>query len=146
MSRKHYHQSIYVPKHPEKYVGTKSIKCRSSWERKFCVLCDTNPNVLSWNSEGVKIPYLDENNTPHNYYVDFLIKILTKDGIEKLILIEVKPLNQTLPPKKPKRISKSYVESLVLYNKNIAKWNAAKEYGRSKNMEFKIITEQELGV
>lgn len=146
MSRKHYHQSIFIPKNPEKYVGNKSIKCRSSWEKKFCTMCDSNPNILNWNSEGIIIPYLDENNNSHNYYVDFLIKILTKENIEKMILIEVKPLKQTLPPKRPKRISKSYVESLVLYNKNIAKWDAAKEYCKDKDMEFKIITQKELGI
>jgi hypothetical protein len=30
-----YSQGIYIPKHPEKYVGKGSIKFRSSWEHAF---------------------------------------------------------------------------------------------------------------
>lgn len=147
MTRKHYHQSIFVPKNPEKYVGSKSIKCRSSWEKKFASMCDTNPNVIQWNSEGLCINYQDPNdNKFHRYYPDFVIKLVTKEKKEKIIIAEVKPLKETLPPKKPKKVSKSYIESLVLYNKNLAKWQSAKVYCQKNNMEFKIITEKELGV
>jgi hypothetical protein len=47
-----YIQGYYTPKNPAKYVGDKStIYYRSSWEKKFMVWADSNPNVIHWNSE-----------------------------------------------------------------------------------------------
>jgi hypothetical protein len=144
MSRKAYHSTIFAPKNPEKYVGNSKIKTRSSWETKFCHFCDNNENVIKWNYEGVSIQYIDENGKPHRYYPDFLIEILDKSGIIKKILIEVKPLKETLPPKKPKKISKSYVESLQTYNKNLAKWEAAAAWCKQKGIKFRVVNEGDI--
>ena len=44
-------KSRYKPKNPQKYQGNpNNIICRSSWERKFCVWCDVNKNIISWAS------------------------------------------------------------------------------------------------
>ena len=52
-------KSRYKPKNPQKYQGNpNNIICRSSWERKFCVWCDVNKNIISWASEEMSIPYL----------------------------------------------------------------------------------------
>jgi hypothetical protein len=34
----------------------------------------------------------------------------------------------------------------LTYAKNQAKWKAANEYAKDRNMEFKILTENELGI
>ena len=42
-------KSKFKPSNPQKYQGDpENIICRSSWERKFCNYCDTNPNILKW--------------------------------------------------------------------------------------------------
>lgn len=147
MSRKDYHQSVYIPQNPSKYVGKKQILMRSSWERKIATFLDTNNNILEWCSEGLAIPYLDHSdNKMHRYYPDFIIKLLDKNGLEKNIIAEVKPFRETLPPKKPKVMSKSYVEALQTYHKNLSKWEAASEYCKKNNIEFRILTEKNVGV
>ena len=61
-------------------------------------------------------------------------------------MIEVKPKKQTRPPKTPKRQTKSYIYETTEYAKNMAKWKAAKEFCDDRRIEFKIITEDELGI
>lgn len=147
MSRKNYSSGIYTPKNPEKYIGSKQIRYRSSWEHKFCVFLDTNEQVIQWNSESVTIPYIDPaDNAPHRYYPDFLIKLVDKSGQIKTILIEIKPIKETTEPRKPRKASKSYVESLNTFYKNTAKWDAARIFCKKNDIEFQIITEQDLGV
>jgi len=109
--------------------------------------CDTNPSVLLWSSEELVIPYLSPiDKKVHRYYPDFLIKI--KDENEKLrtIVIEVKPKNQTTPPKKRKNGKKSwvYLEEVRTWGINEAKWKAAKEFCKDRMWEFKILTEDHL--
>jgi hypothetical protein len=147
MSRKNYSQGIYTPKNPEKYIGRNHINFRSSWEYKFCHFCDSNDRILQWNSESITIDYIDPaDNKWHRYYPDFLIKLVDKNGQVKTLLIEIKPIKETVEPKRPKKISKSYVESLNTYHKNQAKWDAARIFCKKNDIEFQILTEQDLGV
>ena len=60
-------------------------------------------------------------------------------------MIEIKPSRQCRKPKTPKRKTKAFMRESVEYIKNQAKWNAAKQYCDDNGMEFKIITEKELG-
>ena len=85
----------YTPKFPKKYKGNyKNIVYRSLWERKCMVYFDTNPNILSWSSEELVIPYFDSvTKTRRRYYPDFLITVMNSDGEKKTHLIEVKHLN-----------------------------------------------------
>ena len=50
-----------------------------------------------------------------------------------------------MKPKTPKRKTKNYIRENMEYAKNVAKWESAKRYCASNNMEFKIITERDLG-
>ena len=59
---------------------------------------------------------------------------------------EVKPKKQTKPPKKKSRVTKSYLYELTTYAINQAKWKAAQEYCLDRRIEFKLITEDELGI
>lgn len=152
---KYYQEAEYYPKllHPEKYVGKRPITVRSSWEKVFIKrYLDINKSILEWSSESIVIPYifrLDEDR--HRYYPDFWAKILQSNGVIKEFIIEIKPFKETQPPKKPKRQTRSFKNRVVTYIKNQDKWKYAEEFcqalrGRGHNIEFKILTENELPV
>ena len=141
-------KSRYKPSNPQKYNGNpNNIICRSSWERKFCQWADKKESVISWASEEINIPYVSpKDNRVHKYYPDFLIKVKESSNRIKTYVVEVKPKKQTLPPKKRKRIPKSYIYECQTYAVNQAKWRAASEFCKDNRIEFKIITEDELGI
>ena len=141
-------KSRYYPDYPNKYKGnSNNIICRSSWERKFCRWCDLNENVLEWGSEELWIPYKSPvDNRVHRYFPDFIIKVREKTGELKTYVIEVKPKKQTIPPKQKSRVTKSYINEVKTYAINQAKWKAADEFCKDRLIEFKIITENELGI
>ena len=60
-------------------------------------------------------------------------------------MIEIKPSRQIVRPKTPKRKTKSFMRESFNYIKNKAKWSAAKAYCNKNNMQFKLITEKQLG-
>ena len=141
-------KSRYKPVNPKKYQGNpNNIICRSSWERKFCQWADKKESVISWASEEISIPYISpKDNRSHKYYPDFLIKVKESSDKIKIYVVEVKPKKQTIPPKKRKRITKSYIYECQTYAVNQAKWRAASEFCKDNRIEFKIITEDELGI
>lgn len=142
-------KSRYKPSYPEKYKGNpNNIICRSSWERKFCVWCDTNPNIIEWGSEEFWIPYKSPvDNRVHRYFPDFFIKVKDSTGTIKSYVIEVKPKRQTVPPTtSPTRRTKTWINEVKTYAVNEAKWKAAREFCADRLLEFKIITEDELGI
>jgi hypothetical protein len=61
-------------------------------------------------------------------------------------LIEIKPFRQTQEPKVQKRKTKGYIYEVVEYAKNQAKWEAAEEWCLDRGYEFKVLTENELGI
>ena len=141
-------KSIFKPLHPSKYRGNpNNIICRSSWERKFCQWCDRNDSIIYWASEEIRIPYVSpKDNRVHQYFPDFVIKVQEKNNIIKTYVVEVKPKKQTLPPKPRKRVTKSYLYECTTYAVNQAKWKAAGEFCKDNRIEFKIVTEDELGI
>ena len=141
-------KSKYKPEYPQKYKGNpNNIICRSSWERKFCRWCDLSENIISWGSEEFYIPYISPvDNRVHKYFPDFIIKVREQNGEIKTYVIEVKPKKQTVPPQKKSRGTKSYLYECKTYAVNQAKWKAAKEFCADRLIEFKIITEDNLGV
>jgi hypothetical protein len=138
----------YKPSYPNKYKGDPTnIIYRSLWERKFCVYCDLNENILEWQSEEKCIPYRSPiDGKIHRYFPDFLIKVKESNGSIKKYMIEIKPKKQTAPPIKPQRQTKKYITEVYEYAKNQAKWEAAKDWCEDRGYEFKIITESELGI
>ena len=138
----------YKPTYPKKYLGDPTnIIYRSLWERKFCKYCDLNDNIIKWASEEITIPYRSPiDNKIHRYFPDFYIKYKDNDGIIKESLIEIKPHKQTIPPMKPKRQTKGYLYEVYEYAKNQAKWEMAKEYCKDRRWEFKVLTENDLGI
>jgi hypothetical protein len=143
-----YYQGFFHPKNPEKYIGNPSnIVYRSSWELKFMKWCDNNPSILNYGSEEIYIPYYDPvKRKVRKYYPDFFVKVKESTGNIKKYIIEIKPKKQTQPPKTPKRKTKSYINEVYTYATNEAKWKAAVEFCKDHLIEFKIITEDELGI
>ncbi len=140
-------KSLYNPSNPRKYKGNvNNIICRSSWEERFCNYCDLNENIIEWGSEEFFIPYRAPDGKARRYYPDFIMKVKENTGKIKTYVIEVKPFKQTKPPKKRKNVTKSYMYECKTYAVNQAKWVAANEWCKDHGVEFKIITERELGI
>jgi hypothetical protein len=141
-------KSKYKPEYPKKYKGdANNIICRSSWERRFCRWCDLNENIISWGSEEFWIPYVSPvDNRVHRYFPDFIIKVKEQTGEIKTYVIEVKPKKQTVPPKQKSRVTKSFLHEAKTYAVNQAKWKAADEWCKDRLVQFKVITEDELGI
>jgi len=138
----------YQPSYPKKYKGDHTnIVYRSLWERKFMVYCDKNENILEWGSEEIVVPYRSPvDNRYHRYFPDFYIKYKDNNGKIKKSIIEIKPYKQCIEPKVQKRKTKGYIYEVVEYAKNQAKWSAAKEWCLDRGYEFKVLTENELGI
>lgn len=132
----------FKPKNIKKYSGDYTkIVYRSLWERHAFKWCDENPNIKSWSSEEVVIPYFyDVDKKYHRYFMD--LKVTFKSG--RTLLIEIKPDSQTKPPKIPSRKTKRYISEGLTYVKNMNKWKAAEEYAKDRGWEFEIWTEHTL--
>ena len=138
----------YKPTNTRNYRGDiDKIYYRSSWERRFMVYCDRNDKIIEWGSEEVIIPYRSPiDGKIHRYFPDFYIKVKQQNGSIKKMLIEIKPYNQCLPPQIPKRKTPKFINEVRTWGINKAKWKAANEFCLDRQMEFKILTEHELGV
>ena len=138
----------YQPSYPKKYKGDPTnIIYRSLWERKFMMYCDTNENIIEWGSEEIALPYRSPiDNRIHRYFPDFYIKVKESNGSIKRYLIEIKPKKQTIEPEVKKRKTKSYIYEVYEYAKNQAKWKAAEEFCKDRLWEFKVLTEEDLGI
>lgn len=144
------YKGYFRPSQPEKYKGDPSnIIYRSRWELLVMNRFDKDPNVIWWASEETIVPYRSPvDGRMHRYFVDFTTKFKTKDGKTKVALIEVKPSAQTKPPVilESKKKTKRYINEVLTWGVNEAKWKAAKEYCLDRGYEFIILTEKELGI
>jgi hypothetical protein len=138
----------FNPANPQKYMGDyKNIIYRSSWECRVMNWLDKNDDILQWGSEELIIPYKSPvDGRFHRYFPDFLVRVKTKDGKTKTMIIEVKPDRETKEPKPRKRLTKQYLQEVTTYGINQAKWKAAQEYCLDRGWEFKVITEKHLGI
>lgn len=145
--KKKYHQGYFRPIHPQKYIGNPAnIIYRSGWERLFLKWCDTTPSVLAYGSEELIIPYVSPvDRKVHRYYVDFYIVVKQQDGSVKKFAIEIKPESQTKVPKVTKNMLTETLRSKIqTYEINMAKWESAKRFCKSRGIEFVILTEKHL--
>lgn len=144
-----YKQGYYRPINPLKYKGnSQNIVYRSSWEYKFMLYLDQHPGVIRWASEEpwFCIPYRDPvSGRQRRYFPDFWF-----EKIDQVFLIEVKPQEQTRPPKIKKlkngQPDKSSLKKLMTFAINKAKWEAAEQYCKAHNWKFQIITEKDLNI
>ena len=137
------YRGLFRPNNPKKYVGnTKQIVYRSLLERRFMRYCDLNQDILYWASEELPVRYYNPlDKKYHRYFPDFVVKTVNNEKF----MIEIKPSRQVAKPKPPKKKTKSYMRESFEYIKNQAKWQAAKSYCDDNGMQFKVITEKDLG-
>ena len=142
------YSGLFRPKNPQKYVGDpNNIVYRSSWECRVMDWLDRNRDIISWASEELIVPYISPvDNRVHRYFPDFLVKVRNKEGQLKTLMIEVKPKKQTQPPIQQRRITKQYITEVTTWGVNQAKWKAAEEYCLDRGWQFKIMTEEHLGL
>jgi TnsA endonuclease N terminal len=129
----------FSPRNPQKYMGDpNNIIYRSSWECRVMNYIDKNPDFISWSSEEFFIPYKSPvDGRWHRYFPDFLVKVKTKSGVRTL-LVEVKPHKQARPPQQRKK-TKQYIQEVVTWGVNQAKWKAAIEYCKDRKWEFIVM-------
>lgn len=142
-----YLQGTFIPSNPNKYVGdVNNIRYRSGWEKRAMVWFDTQPSILKWGSEEVIVPYISPaDNKVHRYFPDFLIQYQTRAGDIKKMLVEIKPAAQCVPPKQKKKTARM-INEVTTYLINQAKWEAAKAWCADKGIEFRVLTEHDLGI
>lgn len=147
-----YKQNYYKPKFPSKCINVQAgtaLIYRSSYELRMFAWCDENVNVSRWGCEILEIPYVYEGGTKvHRYYPDIYFEVVNKAGKLEKHVVEIKPKAQTIPPKPPKRKTtkalNNFSRGVNEYNKNVAKWKAAKRYCDQRGMIFSLLTEDTL--
>lgn len=134
-----YSQGIFNLKNPEKYIGKGSIKWRSSWEHRFMVFCDSNPSVLHWASEPLRIPYFNPvTNRRTNYVPDFLIEYIDREHRIHRELVEIKPSKERLLEKARSQRDK------LMWAINQAKWAAAQAWCQQHGITFRVLSEGDI--
>jgi hypothetical protein len=74
------------------------------------------------------------------------VRAKTSDGGTKTMMLEVKPKKETTEPKVQTKKTKRYLTEVMTWGVNQAKWSAAREYCLDRGWEFKLITEDQLGI
>jgi hypothetical protein len=126
----------------KKYIGNGPIIYRSSWERKFCMYCESNPQIVNWSSEPVKIKYINSlDGREHSYFPDYYMKLDNGDEY----LIEIKPSSQLQKPTPPKRKTQKAVENYKyayeMYITNMCKIQFAENWCNKRGWKFLVVTE-----
>jgi hypothetical protein len=142
------YKGYFRPRNPAKYRGDPSnVIYRSLWELKLMRFLDDHPEVIAWGSEEIVIPYKSPvDGRTHRYFPDFIVKKRGKDGITETLIIEVKPKAQTIEPRVQKKATKKYINEVMTWGVNQAKWKAAESYCADRKWKFQLMTEKELGI
>ena len=138
----------FSPRNPQKYRGDfTNIVYRSTWECRVMTWLDNNEGIIEWGSEELVIPYRSPvDNRVHRYFPDFYVKVKQRDDTIRVMILEVKTARQTKPPEKKKKVTKQYIQEVVTWGVNEAKWKAATEFCLDRGWTFKVLTEHDLGL
>jgi len=137
--RKKFVSDIFHPANPSKYAGSHEPRYRSSWELTMMRLLDRHPNVSSWASEPIKVPYINPLTRKSSVYVpDFIIVYADKNGTVHKELVEVKPAKETMLSEAKTKGDK------LRYAVNMAKWEAAANFCKKHGLKFRVINESQL--
>lgn len=137
---------------------------KSAWERKFFVVCDTNPRITFWAYEPTvfKIPYMSPRYGRVSIYnPDIYLEILP-EGAEHVQrwLIEVKPTSYSVQPKMPqppkpgssadaferyKKRKANYDQKVLDVIVNLAKWEAASQWCHDHGVHWFVANEKNTG-
>lgn len=108
---------------------------------------DSHSNVIKWASEELVIPYRSPiDNRIHRYFPDFVVKKINKNGKIDTQVVEIKPYEQTRPPKIQSTPNRRYINEVHTWGINSSKWEAANKYCKERGWDFVILTEKELGI
>lgn len=142
------YKGMFRPRNPKKYRGDPTKICwRSSWELVLMKHLDSHPDVLEWASEEFSIPYRSPiDGRVHRYFPDFWVKKRSPDGKIEVVVIEVKPQHQTVPPKPKSKPTPRYLNEVATWGVNSAKWAAAREFCEDRKWRFIIMDEKSLGL
>ena len=142
-----YYQGEYKPKNRSKCINKSLPFYRSSLELQAFRILDHHPQVIEWGNEVVFVPYYSSvKGRMSRYIVDLYVKVRTEKNQTQQYLIEIKPSDQTKPPKKGKRKKQSTLtEEVMTWTTNREKWSAAIQYAKERGMVFKVMTEKNLG-
>lgn len=142
-----YKQGFFIPTRPLKNMNIMEteeptpIVYRSGWEKTVMEWMDQTPSVIRWGSEIVKILYKNPIKNKMSFYEpDIYVEYISSDKKIKKMLIEIKPLSQTVL----KETSNGYDK--IQWAINQMKWAAAIEYCNKRDIEFKIMHENNLGI
>lgn len=137
-----YKQGYFTPTHPSKIVGNPyGIIYRSSWELELCKDLDSNPQVIRWGCECIKVRYISPlDGKPHTYFIDFYFEKKLPDGTIKKYVVEVKPKTYITPPVRGTN-QKAYLEKLRRYSVIKAKMQYATKYCQERGMQYVFATE-----
>lgn len=142
------YKGVFRPKNPQKYLGdSNNIIYRSLWEFKFMRYLDEHKDVISWASEEISVNYVSPvDKKVHRYFPDFVVKKQNSGGVVEVLMIEIKPSNQTSVPVQGNKKKKQFISEVLTYSINEAKWKAAYDYCLDRKWKFLILTEKELGI
>jgi hypothetical protein len=143
-----FRQGIYRPLNKEKCLNKASspVVFRSNLEARLFKILDMNPSVVKWSSEQTIIPYINPIKSKQSgkqeisrYFVDAYMELKIDDSIKKYI-VEIKPESQTKKPEASNRKKQSTIlYENTMYAMNVAKWKAATEYAKKKNMDLNFL-------
>jgi hypothetical protein len=144
-----YHQGIYSPKNPQKYIGfTAAPTYRSLLELEVFQILDDNDIVIRWTSESdqtiikFKNPFYGKRSGYRtnlkiiSYHPDIYAELKNGNTIKKY-LMEIKPLSKLKRPSvnDSERIK---IEYIIVKSKEAA----AIEWCKPRNMEYIFVTEK----
>lgn len=148
------HKGTFVPKNPQKYMGSnlKKITYRSSWEHTVMTALDSHPSVIGWMSESLPTKTLHESGIAYRnpftgrqtlYMPDFFVVYIDKNGKQHKEVIEIKPIDE-VPPMfgGPRNKTSKLKEARRILN--TAKFIAAVEHCAKRGWYFRIATEKDL--
>lgn len=142
-------QGYYKVNNPEKYAGDPRVVIfRSSWERKFMILCDLSHQITRWGSEPVQIKYISPLDfKEHIYNVDFFIEVVDNDNKKQKYIVEIKPSAQiSKVPVLEGRVTEKklirHAELTKMYHVNKAKQIAAMKWALDRGMKYVVLTEE----
>jgi hypothetical protein len=132
-------KGVYSPKNRNKYVGKSLPVWRSSWEAHFFRFLDEHQSVIQWASEPLYIPYRHPvTGKIANYVPDILMQYIDQNNKIHTDLVEIKPNSQT--SLKEARTAVDKIQAII----NEAKWESARAFCKKNNLNFRVVSENEL--
>lgn len=105
------------------------------------IWADTSPSVVAWSSESTIIPYISPvDNKYHRYFVDFSVKMIDGSGNVVDYLVEVKPESQAKEPVRGRKRERTFLNEVLTYGVNQAKWDAARIYCENTGKKFIVLS------